>query len=96
MEDVDSWADLAAERSDGGLFRGRGLFRAGSSAEALSVDLPTPLTIPPTDVLNLLYSPLRPPCNSPDTLLSSVADLGAGGFVKSLKTVRESDWYAAV
>lgn len=66
------------------------------SAALLSDDLVPPLTIPPTEVLKRLYSPLSPPCSSSERPFSSIADAGAGGVVKSLKSVNESDWYAAV
>ena len=69
---------------------------AGVSAALLSVVFVPPLTIPPTEVLTRLYSPLSPPDSSSESPFSSIADAGAGGVVKSLKSVNESDWYAAV
>lgn len=85
--------DLVIDRSE------VGLLTAELSTALLSVVFAAPLTIsliPPTDVLNRLYSPLSPPCSSSDRPLSSDAGAVAGGLVNSLKSVRESDWHAAL
>lgn len=108
LEHCEEWVcdggysiELAA-RSDTGLIIERsdvGLLTADLSAALLSVAFAPPLTmslIPPTEVLKRLYSPLRPPCSSSDSRFSSEGGAGAGGLVNSLKSVSESDWYAAV
>jgi len=68
----------------------RGLFVEMSSVKLSSPESVTISFTLPTDVLNLLYSPLKPPFNSLTSPLSSPPEDDDGGDVYSLKVVRAS------